>query len=130
MDNFDYKTKYLKYKTKYISLKNNSQAGGERHNNIIRKDGNIVTYPEGFPDLSSNGDYHVVHAYDPVVNSDRNKLSKIEILQVWVNQTFPQAGQPPGDLGEHINKTWNLYNSDVKQDFIDLVNWLNDPTDN
>ena len=29
MDNFDYKTKYLKYKTKYISLKNNSQAGGE-----------------------------------------------------------------------------------------------------
>ena len=130
MDNFDYKTKYLKYKTKYISLKNNSQAGGERHNNIIRKDGNVVTYPEGFPDLSANGDYHVVHAYDPVVNSDGNKLTKIADLYGWVTQTFPLVGGPPAGEGEFFGKTWNVYNSDVSQDFIDLVNWLNDPTDN
>ncbi len=128
MNNFDYKTKYLKYKKKYLDLKNN-QTGGEIHYQAIRKDGNTISFPNGFPDLSTNGSYNIVHAFDQELMANQNKLLKLEQLKTWVTQTLPE-GQPPAIMGEdYLRKTWNIYNSANRQDFIDLINWLDNPNE-
>tara|TARA_B100000902_G_C27029645_1_gene773792 strand:+ start:314 stop:706 length:393 start_codon:yes stop_codon:yes gene_type:complete len=130
MSNIDYKKKYLKYKNKHILNTKINQKGGERHETVIRKDGDNISFPNGFPNLQTNGDYHIVHAYDETLTSSRTMSEKVNILNVWLTQTFPGAGGPPQDNNDHINKAYNIYNSDQRQNLIDLVNWILDPTDN
>jgi hypothetical protein len=109
---------------KYLKKK----KGGERHEFSIRKDDNTISFPNGFPNLDINGDYHIIHAYDDTLISTRNKSAKLDQLQMWLTQTF-QYTLPPNGNGL-INKAANIFNSDQKEDFIALVNWLNDPNDN
>jgi len=133
--NSDYQKKYLKYKGKYLSMKEsnsdvlqNNQKGGEAHYTIIRKDGNAISYPNGFPNLQTNGDYHIIHAYDETLEANRMMTAKLEQLNTWVTQTFNHELPQQGD--NIINKAGNIWQSDQKQNFINLVNWLNDPTNN
>ena len=114
--------KYLKYKQKYQQLKLN-QKGGEKHNNAIRKDGPAITFPNGFPNLQTNGNYNIVHEYDASEFRKRQIIENVELLQLWVTATFNYGDDvPPGDDG--INKAYAIYNSVRRDDLIALVNWL------
>lgn len=106
----------------------NKKKGGERHESSIRKEGKIISFPNGFPELKLNGDYHIIHAYDDTLISIRNKSDKLNQLQMWLTQTF-QYTLPQNGNGL-INKAANIFNSDQKENFIALVNWLNDPNNN
>lgn len=128
MSDIDYKKKYLKYKKKHILSKKINQKGGESHQSVIRKEGDNISFPNGFPDLQTNGDYHVIHAYDEQLSSSRVMDAKIQQLNTWLNFTFPQALPPAGN--NIINKAASIYTSDQRQNIIDLVNWLVDPRDN
>ena len=126
MSDIDYKKKYLKYKSKHILNTKINQTGGERHHSVIRKDGNNISFPNGFPNLQTNGDYHIVHAYDERLTSRITINNKVEQLQLWLTHTF--QGQPPPQGNNTINKAYNIYNSGQRQDLIDLVNWILDPS--
>ena len=96
--------------------------------NIIRKDDKKISFPNGFPNLEKNGDYHIIHAYDPSLTSDRIMRSKINQLNTWLKDTF-QSGIPiEGD--NNINKAARIYNSEQKYNMTELINWLLDPSDN
>ena len=111
------------------------QNGGERLDNFIRKDGDVITLSNGFSNLTANGDYHLVHQYDPVEIARRTKQGKLEQLQTWVFQTFPRQINYEGNLNEvsqdnvSMRSAVNIYENH-QQDLISLVNWLNDPTPN
>lgn len=111
------------------------QNGGERHANFIRKDGDAITLSNGFSNLTANGDYHLVHQYDPVEVAHRAKQRKLEQLQTWVSQTFPGQINAEGNLNavpqDYVSgrSAANIYENH-QQDLISLVNWLNDPRDN
>ena len=128
MSDIDYKKKYLKYKKKHILNKKINQKGGENHQSVIRKDGDNISFPNGFPDLQTNGDYHVIHAYDEQLTSSRVMNAKVRQLHTWLNFTFPQATPPQGD--NNVNKAAAIYTSDQRENIIDLVNWILDPIDN
>lgn len=96
--------------------------------NIIRKDDKEISFPTGFPNLDKNGDYHIIHSYDPSLTSDRIMRAKINQLNTWLKGTFP--GGTPNEGNNNINKAAKLYNSKEKQNFMDLINWLLDPNDN
>ena len=122
-----FEQKYLKYKKKYILAKKSNtlnQKGGEAHYSSIRKQGNVISFPNGFPNLVTNGNYHIIHAFDQLYTSKQNKSLKIEELNMWVNQTFNNGLPPQGN--DIINKVANIWQSNQRQDLIDLVNWLND----
>ena len=122
MSNIDYKYKYLKYKKKYILNKKINQNGGEFHNSVIRMENGKVTYPNGFPELKTPGDYHIIHAFDKKFMSYRAMNNKVRQLSTWLNTTFKYSKPPAGNA--IINKAYAIYNSGQKQDIIDLVNWI------
>lgn len=97
--------------------------------NVIRKDGDIISTKLDLSKMKVNGDYHVIHSYDPKYVANRVMKEKLQQLDMWVNQTFNCAGEPPV-ADDNINKAFKLCNSDNKQDFIDIVNWLMDTKDN
>ena len=109
--------------------------GGERHDNFIRKDGDVITLSNGFSNLTANGDYHLVHQYDPIEVARRTKRGKLEKLETWVFQTFPGQINAEGNLNavpqDYVSgrSAANIYENH-QQDLISLVNWLNDPLDN
>jgi len=111
------------------------QNGGERHDNFIHKNGNDIQIMNNLNDLTENGDYHLVHQYDPVEVARRTKQGKLEQLQTWVFQTFPGEINAEGNLNAvpqdyvPMRSTANIYENH-QQDLISLVNWLNDPLDN
>ena len=80
------------------------------------------------PPLNTRGDYHIIHAYDQTLYESNIKNMKLKQLETWLIYTFP--GQLPPDGTNNINKAANIYNSDMRQNFIDIINWLNDPHDN
>jgi hypothetical protein len=124
-DSKDYKSLYIKYKSKHILNTKINQKGGERHHLAIRKDGDNISFPNGFPNLQTNGDYHIVHAYDERLTSRITINEKVEQLQLWLTHTFQE---PPPQGNNIINKAYNIYNSGQRQDLIDLVNWILDPS--
>ena len=111
------------------------QNGGERYDNFIHKNGNDIQIMNNLNDLTENGDYHLVHQYDPVEVARRTKQGKLEQLQTWVFQTFPGEINAEGNLNEvsqdnvSMRSAVNIYENH-QQDLISLVNWLNDPLDN
>ena len=128
MEDSTFKKKYLKYKKKYIL---NKQKGGERHQAVIRKSDNEVNFINGFnlENLVTNGDYHIIHAYDEELRSSNIMKNKIDQLNLWLSTTFT-FGNLPLEGNENINKSARIYNSNQKQELIDLVNWFLDPKDN
>ena len=97
-------------------------------NYIINKNNDIISFPNGFPNLEKNGDYNIVHQYDEKLEAYRVMQAKLEQLHMWLNVTFENYGKPP--LGnKNINKALDIFESDKKQNFIDLITWLRDPTD-
>jgi hypothetical protein len=108
--------------------KNNS-----RFNNSIRKDNNIISFPNGFPILEVNGDYHIIHAYDKSITNTQIMNDKLNQLNIWINTTFPTITNNDEinlfDGSDNINNAFRIWNTN-KNDFISIVNWLNDPTYN
>lgn len=102
-----------------------------KHKAVIRKSDNQVNFINGFnlQNLVTNGDYHIIHTYDEQLRSSNMMKNKIEQLNLWLNTTFT-FGDLPLDGNENINKSARIYNSNQKQELIDLVNWLLDPKDN
>ena len=45
--------------------------------------------------------------------------NKINKLSIWLNQTFNYGN--PFEKNDNINKAYRIYNSEYKQDFIDLI---------
>ena len=110
------------------NYRNNKLSNDTLHYNIIRKDDKNISFPNGFPNLKKNGDYHIIHAYDPSLTSDRIMRSKINQLNTWLKDTFQHGVPMQGN--DNINKAGKLYMSKEKQNFMDLINWLLDPEDN
>lgn len=70
-----------------------------------------------------NGDYKLTHLYDENELKKDIKLSKIDQLVTWINQTFNYIDNIPLE-NDIMLATYNLNNSN-KADLIKLVNWLN-----
>jgi hypothetical protein len=70
-----------------------------------------------------NGDYKLTHLYDENELKKDIKLSKIDQLVTWINQTFNYIDNIPLE-DDIMLATYNLNNSN-KADLIKLVNWLN-----
>jgi hypothetical protein len=101
----------------------------DKYYNIINKEGDKITFPEGFPKLQTNGNYHIVHNHTD--NMALIKENKINILLTWLTNTFPNYGNNNDNSNDDIiNKAHNIYKSDNRQNFIDIIKWLNDPNDN
>lgn len=83
-----------------------------------------ITVPSGL----RNGDWKMVHCYDPDANASKVKKAKLDQLITWITVTF-NYGQPLQGT-DMINKAFSLFNSGVKDDMIALLTWLNDPKDN
>jgi hypothetical protein len=71
-----------------------------------------------------NGDYKILHLYDETELKKNIKLSKIDQLIVWVNQTFKYTNNNNLINNEIIIAVHNLFNSNEK-DLVTLIEWLN-----
>lgn len=49
-------------------------------------------------DLTENGDYHLVHQYDPIEVARRTKRGKLEKLETWVFQNVSRTNYAEGNL--------------------------------
>ena len=97
----------------------------------INKDGEYITLK--IPLNAVNGDYNVIHAYDPKLHEECVKESKRLQLLRWLETTFPMCDQFP--QGEEYDKkpigaAIRIFNSSSKDDLLSLIQWLNDPVDN
>lgn len=70
-----------------------------------------------------NGDYKLIHMYDENELKKNIKLSKIDQLVTWINQTIYYTQDFPLN-NECFSSVCNLYHHN-KDDLIKLVNWLN-----
>jgi len=92
--------------------------------NAIRKDDNIISFPNGFPQLSANGDYDIIHRYDPEVRNINKIIGALDEVNTWVTQDFEKYGPPP-NADKPINHAYNIYKTN-KEDIIFLIKWLKD----
>ena len=111
------------------------KKGGERHNNAIRKNDNQIILENGFYDLKTNGDYHIIHAYDETIFN--SKQSKLDQLLTMLTTTFPMIQNDSILLSNQdempgiIYKVWlKLENDNERKNLVDIIKWLNDPKDN
>ena len=63
-----------------------------------------------------------------IIDSNRVMKAKLGQLNTWLTQTFEHCEPPHGD--DNINKASRLYKSEYRQDFKDLIDWLQDSEDN
>ena len=96
---------------------------------VIRKDNDKISYDLDLTKMKANGDYYVIHSYDPELNANRVMKEKINQLDTWLKHTFNYGDEPP-KADDNINKAFQLWNSDNKQNFKDIIDWLMDPKDN
>jgi hypothetical protein len=111
-----------------MSGKKNKQRGGELHRNAINKNRTTISFPNGFPNLQTNGDYHIIHAYDPILSGV--KAGKIETLNQFLTETFVQPNMPfPSNPRSNniIDCAYRIATSNNAADFKILIDWLNDP---
>ena len=94
----------------------------------IRKDDDKISFPKGFPDLKVNGNYHIIHRYDNSINKDRILNDKLNQLNMWLKQTFPVELPPQSENNVYFAS--KIFNSENKNDFIKIIDWLLDPKDN
>jgi hypothetical protein len=101
------------------------QFGGEKHINAINKNGTTITFPNGFPILKTNGDYNIIHQYDPEEHIKNTILNNLEQLNSF-SITFKNNSTPRALNGNRsdIGRIYNLYKSN-QDDFDFLVHWLN-----
>ena len=110
------------------------QKGGERHMSMIRKEGDKISFPSGFPVLETNGDYHIIHSEDAQSNKERIQLGKLNVLNMWVDMTFDddtdvliaEALSDENSTDPIILARRLFYNNDTNMDFRALVFWLNE----
>ena len=96
--------------------------------NVIKKDDKVISFPNGFPSFDRNGNYHIIHAYHPNLTSDRIMRDKINQLNTWLKNTLPRS--IPNEGNDNINKASKIYNSEQKNNMMELIDWLLDPNDN
>jgi hypothetical protein len=112
------------------STKNNkkkiSQHGGEKHINVIHKNGSEISFPNGFPALLANGDYNIVHAYDPEEITKNNILGNLHQLENLVTVTYPFVEENKTNNHNRLIRDNPLYRIYInnKDDMIDLIHWL------
>ena len=134
----DYNKKFLKYQKKYNELLQMRGGAGRPLNpnqmkisDALRKEGAQVTMNIGDVSNLMNGDYDLVHKYEPEIAALRIKQAKMEQLATWLNNTFPRFGAAPAVAStDIIGSAARIFNSGQKEDFMRLVEWLNDPADN
>ena len=99
--------------------------------NNIRKNNNEIVFPYGFPKLVNNGDYHIIHSNDNMLRIPNIKQDKIDQLLLWLKNTFQYMNndQDISNLSKNIKKAYNIYNSDKRNDFIEIIEWLNSEID-
>jgi hypothetical protein len=116
-----YEKKYLKYKNKYQQLKLN-QLGGALLD-FLHKERDTITFPKGFTELHMNGSYNLIH------NSEyyniNNTLEKVNQLKNIIEVTLKNNPAPPTGAN-FVNKVSNIYNSDKRQDLIDIITYIFD----
>jgi hypothetical protein len=118
----DYKSKYLKYKSKYKSIQG-GQIGGKIYH-FMRKTDQVIEFPNGFSKLNSDGYYDLTHEKDENIIKNDILINKIKKLQDLVKT----QGQFNADYTTHEKIALQIYNSPQKALFIQLVKWLNEPT--
>ena len=96
----------------------------------IRKDNENISFPNGFPELKVNGDYHIIHKYDTNLNNSRVMKEKLEQLNTWMKFTFPSQLPPETLENENCLNASKIYSSDFKDEFNKIIDWLLDPKDN
>ena len=96
----------------------------------LRKEGAQVTMNIGDVSNLMNGDYDLVHKYEPEIAALRIKQSKMEQLSTWLNITFPGSVRVPDQSEDTVGSAARIFTSGQKEDFMRLVEWLNDPADN
>ena len=99
-------------------------------NDSIRKDNCIVSFPNGFPDLKVNGDYHIIHKYDKSLNDSRIMREKLKQLDTWMKNTFPTQLPPKTMENEICYNASKIYSSNLRNELNKIIDWLLDPTDN
>lgn len=96
----------------------------------VRKDDTKVTFNFSNGQLGPNGDYDLVHKYDPEMLGRHTKQQKLNQAIMWVNHTFP-CECPPSSNVDPINRFARIFQQvDNLEDLIEALNWLNDPKDN
>jgi hypothetical protein len=118
--------KTVKKRTKGSDKK--KQNGGERHKEVIRKEGKAISFPNGFPELSTPGDYDLIHAYDSEQKKLETLKKKSEQLNTWLTSTFPLSAANPNQTDAQSNQPISLarklFDSAYKTEFLALVDWL------
>ena len=97
--------------------------------NVIRKEDDKIISNLDLSKMKTNGDYYVIHSYDPELNTNRVMKAKLNQLDTWLKHTFNYGDEPP-KADDNVNKAFRIWNSENKQDIMDLINWLKDPKDN
>ena len=117
----------MSYKEKYNELKN-------MYKNVMNKSDENISFPNGFPDLKINGDYHIIHEYDKKLQGSQEKQRKLDQVKVWIETTFPgTSGEDDrnylrNDLTE-VGSCYRIYEAHG-EDLKKLIDWLNDPKNN
>jgi hypothetical protein len=111
-----------------MSGKRNKQRGGEIHHNAINKTGRAISFPNGFPNLQTNGDYHIIHAHDPILSNV--KANKLAQLHEWLTETFLYPYNSNPHSNETVDCAYRIATSKNAADFKILIDWLNDPRNN
>ena len=94
--------------------------------NAVRKDDDKVSVKF---DLTVNGDYHLIHQYNPQSNRDRVMRNKLSQLNTWLTLTF-KHGPPPPDSYSPMVHAGAINDSEHQENLTELVKWLLDPKDN
>jgi hypothetical protein len=101
---------------------NKKQRGGKVHIRAIRKDDSGISFPGGFPNLTTNGDYNIIHVHDPSIL----KLDKLNQLNDWLTATFLHV-RNISDIPKESANVRAAYKLSQTQEFKTLMTWLNSP---
>ena len=55
-------------------------------------------------------------------NDMNNKLENLDQLKIWLEVTFNHVIPPKDD--NIINKAYNIWNSEYKEDLLNLIEWI------
>ena len=102
-----------------------NQKGGELHKGAIRKEGNSIIFPSGFPVLTAAGNYDIIHQYDSQKSKNEIVVAHVDLLHQWVSSDILLNEPMVGNSDDPINLAKKIYVTD-KKEILALVNWLHE----